>query len=140
MFYADLRTNSHYLPVQHSLIRLYNWSAMCLLRGTGWTFKYDSDFSVFKMLVVDWFAHSHYVMNINWTFLIQNETVKMLPVPDVRMDIYLAGVQITSSYLWLGKNWVTEYERLFVDTTRRGIFLSQRAEVRKELRKSHILV
>jgi len=35
VFYVDLRTNSDYFPIQHSLTGLYNRDGECLLRGTG---------------------------------------------------------------------------------------------------------
>ena len=39
---VDLRTNSHYFPIQHWLTGLYNLDAVCLLRGTDWVFKSTS--------------------------------------------------------------------------------------------------
>ena len=39
VFCVDLRTNSHYFPIQHKLTGLYNRDAVCLLRGTDWVFK-----------------------------------------------------------------------------------------------------
>jgi len=41
---VDLRTNSHYFPIQHSLTGLYNRDGLCLLRGTDWVFIYNSVF------------------------------------------------------------------------------------------------
>ena len=35
VFYVDLRTNSDYFSIQHSLTGLYNRDGECLLRGTG---------------------------------------------------------------------------------------------------------
>ena len=35
VFCVDLRTNSDYFPMQH-----YNRDGICLLRGTGWIYKY----------------------------------------------------------------------------------------------------
>ena len=34
VFCVDLRTNSHYFPIQHLLTGFYNRHAVCLLRGT----------------------------------------------------------------------------------------------------------
>jgi len=34
VFCVDLRTNSHYFPIQHKLTGLYNREGVCLLRGT----------------------------------------------------------------------------------------------------------
>ena len=31
---VDLRTNSHYFPIQHYLTGFYNWDGVCLLRST----------------------------------------------------------------------------------------------------------
>jgi len=43
VFCVDLRTNSDYFPIQHWLSGFYNWDGVCLLRGTDWIFKYNSD-------------------------------------------------------------------------------------------------
>jgi len=40
VFCVDLRTNSHYFPIQHYLTDFYNTDALCLLRGTDWVFIY----------------------------------------------------------------------------------------------------
>jgi len=40
-FCIDLRTNSCYFPIQHQAIGFYNRVGECLLRGTGWVFKYN---------------------------------------------------------------------------------------------------
>ena len=50
LFYMDLRTNSNYLPLYHSVTGFYNWEEMCFLRGTDrWVFKYNSgSYSSFK--------------------------------------------------------------------------------------------
>jgi len=40
-FCVDLRTNSDYIPIQHSLTGFYNRDGVCLLRGTNWVFKYS---------------------------------------------------------------------------------------------------
>ena len=37
VFCVDLRTNSHYFPIQHKLTGLYKRNGVCLLRGTDWT-------------------------------------------------------------------------------------------------------
>jgi len=42
VFCMDLRKNSDYIPIQHKLIGFYSRVAVCLLRGTGWVFKYNS--------------------------------------------------------------------------------------------------
>jgi len=42
VFCVDLRTNSHYFPIQHYLTGFYNRDGVCLLRGTDWVFKYNS--------------------------------------------------------------------------------------------------
>ena len=42
MFYVDLRTKSHYFPIQHWLTGFYNRDGVCLLRGTDWVFKCNS--------------------------------------------------------------------------------------------------
>jgi len=39
----DLKTNSHYFPIQHELTGFYNCDGVCLQRGTDWVFKYNSD-------------------------------------------------------------------------------------------------
>jgi len=39
VFCVDLRTNSDYLPIQHSPTDLYNRDGVCLLRGTDLIFK-----------------------------------------------------------------------------------------------------
>ena len=39
VFCVDLRTNSYYFPMQHSLVGFYNLVEVCLLRGTDWIFK-----------------------------------------------------------------------------------------------------
>jgi len=36
---VDLRTNSDYFRIQHSLVGFYNQDGVCLLRGTEWIFK-----------------------------------------------------------------------------------------------------
>jgi len=36
VFCVDLRTYSHYFPIQHELTGLYNRDWVCLLRGTDW--------------------------------------------------------------------------------------------------------
>jgi hypothetical protein len=41
VFCVDLRTNSHYLPLQHSLTGFYNRDEKCLQRGTDCIFKTD---------------------------------------------------------------------------------------------------
>jgi len=41
VFCVDLRTNSDYFTVQHSLTGFYNRDGVCLLRGTDWVFKYN---------------------------------------------------------------------------------------------------
>jgi hypothetical protein len=38
VFCVDLRTNSHYFPIQHELTGFYNRDGVCLLRGTDWVF------------------------------------------------------------------------------------------------------
>ena len=38
VFCVDLRTNSHYFPIQHYLTGLYNRDGVCLLRGTDRVF------------------------------------------------------------------------------------------------------
>ena len=43
VFCVDLRTNSHYFPIQHQLTGFYNRNGECLLRGTDWVFKQISD-------------------------------------------------------------------------------------------------
>jgi len=54
VFCVDLRTNSYYFPIQHWLTGLYNWDGLCLLRSTGWTFKYYSGYClVFRGLIVE---------------------------------------------------------------------------------------
>jgi len=42
VFCVDLRTNSHYFPIQHKLIGFYNADGVCLLRGTDWVFNCNS--------------------------------------------------------------------------------------------------
>ena len=44
VFCVDLRTNSDYFPIQHSLAVLYNRDGVCLLRGTDWVFIYNSGY------------------------------------------------------------------------------------------------
>ena len=44
MLYVNMRTNSDYFPIHHKLIGFYNRDAKCLLRGTDWVFKYNSDY------------------------------------------------------------------------------------------------
>ena len=39
-FCVDLRTNSDYVPIQHSLTGFYNCDGVCLLGGTDWIFIY----------------------------------------------------------------------------------------------------
>ena len=39
VFCVDLRTNSDYFRIQHSLVGFYNQDGVCLLRGTEWIFK-----------------------------------------------------------------------------------------------------
>ena len=39
---VDLRTNSDYFPVQHSLTGSYKREGVCLLRGTDWVFTRSS--------------------------------------------------------------------------------------------------
>jgi hypothetical protein len=41
VFRVDLRTNSDYFPIQHWLVGFHNRDGVCLLRGTGWMFKYN---------------------------------------------------------------------------------------------------
>jgi len=41
VFCVDLRTNTHYFPIQHKLTGMYNRDGVCLLRGTDWVFKSD---------------------------------------------------------------------------------------------------
>jgi hypothetical protein len=43
VFCVDLRTNSHYFPIQNKLTGFYNPDAVCLLRGTNWAFICNSD-------------------------------------------------------------------------------------------------
>jgi hypothetical protein len=45
VFCVDLRTNSHYFPIQHELSGLYNRDGLCLLRGTDWVLKCNSGLS-----------------------------------------------------------------------------------------------
>jgi len=52
VFCVDLRTNSVYFPIQHSLTCLYNRDGVCLLRGTGWIFKYNRLMCVFDRLIL----------------------------------------------------------------------------------------
>ena len=42
VFCVDLRTNSHYFPIQHQLIGFYNRDGVCLLRGKDRIFIYTS--------------------------------------------------------------------------------------------------
>jgi hypothetical protein len=42
VFCVDLRTNSHYFPIQHKLTGLYNRDGVCLPRGTDWSCKCNS--------------------------------------------------------------------------------------------------
>jgi hypothetical protein len=42
VFCVDLRTNSDYFPIQHSLTGLHNRDGECLLRGKDWVFIYNS--------------------------------------------------------------------------------------------------
>ena len=55
VFCVDLSTNSHYFPIQHQLTGLYNRDGVCLLRGTDWCFKCNSDliflFKFFRNLI-----------------------------------------------------------------------------------------
>ena len=44
VFSVDLRTSSHYFPIQHKLIDLYNRDRVCLMRGTDWAFIYNSGY------------------------------------------------------------------------------------------------
>jgi len=39
---VDLRTNSHYSPIQHKVTGFYNPSRKCLQRGTDWGFNCNS--------------------------------------------------------------------------------------------------
>ena len=45
VFCVDLRTKSHYFPIQHQLTGFYNRDGKCLLRGTDWIFKHNSSWS-----------------------------------------------------------------------------------------------
>ena len=49
VFCVDLRTNSHYIPIQHKLIGFYNRGRKCLQRGTDWRFKLDRYSFVLKV-------------------------------------------------------------------------------------------
>jgi len=40
---VDLNTSRDYLPIRHYLTGFYNREGECLLRGTDWVFKYNSD-------------------------------------------------------------------------------------------------
>ena len=51
VFCVDLRTNSHYFPIQHLLTGFHNPDAMCLLRGTDW-----SSYMIHIPLVLDYLA------------------------------------------------------------------------------------
>jgi len=42
VFCVDLRTNSHYFPIQNYPTGFCNRDAVCLLRGTDWVFKQSS--------------------------------------------------------------------------------------------------
>ena len=42
VFCADLRTKSDYFPIQQKLTDFYNRDGVCLLRGTGLVFTYNS--------------------------------------------------------------------------------------------------
>jgi len=42
VFCVDLRANSDYFTIQHSLAGFYKRDGVCLLRGTSWIFNYDS--------------------------------------------------------------------------------------------------
>jgi len=44
VFCVDLKTNIDYFPTQHSLTGFYNGDGVCLLRGTNWSFKYNTGF------------------------------------------------------------------------------------------------
>jgi hypothetical protein len=43
VFYVDLRTNSDYLSIQHSLTGFYNRDGECLLRGTDCIYVFCVD-------------------------------------------------------------------------------------------------
>jgi hypothetical protein len=45
VFCVDLRTNSDYFPMQHSVVGFYNLDGVCLLRGTDWSLMYSLDIS-----------------------------------------------------------------------------------------------
>ena len=47
MFCVDLRTNSHYFPIQHQLTGFYNPDAVCLLRGTDCITNCNSRYVIF---------------------------------------------------------------------------------------------
>ena len=47
VFCVDLRTNSHYFPIQLKLIGFYNRDGECLLRGTDWVFIYNLGYSYY---------------------------------------------------------------------------------------------
>ena len=70
VFCVDLRTNSDYFPIQHSLTGFYNRDGVCLLRGTDWIFIYNSTFcphSVFMCFVWIWEQTAIISLyNINW--------------------------------------------------------------------------
>jgi hypothetical protein len=43
VFCVDFGTNSDYFLIQHELTNFYNRDGDCLLRGTNWVFKCNSD-------------------------------------------------------------------------------------------------
>jgi len=52
VFCVDLRTNSDYFSIQHSVICFYKQGRECLLRGTDWVFKSEGYSFVLKWLSV----------------------------------------------------------------------------------------
>jgi hypothetical protein len=70
VFCVDMRTNSDYFPIQHSLTDCYNRDGVCLPRGTDWVFMYNSTFcphSVFMCFVcVSEQTAIISLHNINW--------------------------------------------------------------------------
>ena len=50
VFCVDLRTNSDYFPIQHSLTGLYNRDGVCLLSGTNWVFKCNLGYMLYMDL------------------------------------------------------------------------------------------